>query len=84
MLTLFCYLCSEMVALFQRPGFDDTHATSHVLLLDPSGENAHLIAGICLLQDLVEHLDAGYLALALFVVANNFDFISNLNDKIRG
>ena len=71
-------LSSEVVALLDAPGLDNAHASPHVVLLDAPGQETHLVPGIRLLKDLVEHLDACYLPLAVPSVANHFDFLSNL------
>jgi hypothetical protein len=72
------HLSSKIVALFDSSWLDDTHPSPDVVLLDAPGKDAHLVPGIRLLQDLVEHLDARHSALACSVVANHFDVLANL------
>jgi hypothetical protein len=77
------HLSSEIVALFDGSRLYDTHPSPDVVFLDAPGEDAHLVPGIRLLQDLVEHLDARHSALACSVVANHFDVLANLTRTLE-
>src|SRR5260221_13935597 len=62
-------------------GLDDDLAAVHLLALDPAQQQARVVAGLALVEDLVEHPDAGHRRLGcLLLDPNDLDLVSGVDD----
>ena len=71
-------LALGVIALLDGPGLGRDHAPPDLVALEAADEQAHLVAGVGLLEDLVEHLDAGDLGLDALVVAEDLELGAGL------
>ena len=74
------HLGLEVVVHLGTAGLDERHAASYVLALDAAQQDAELIAGLGVLERLVEHLDAVDGGLDELVVAAELERVALLAD----
>src|SRR2546423_354308 len=70
----------ELGVRLDAPGLGDDLAPFDVLALDPSEEEADVVAGLALVQELAEHLDAGHHDLARVADPQDLDLFADLHD----
>ena len=63
-----------------RAGLGQHLAALHVFALDAAEQHADVVAGLALVQQLAEHLDAGDDGLAGWPDADDLDFVADLDD----
>src|SRR5205807_8200771 len=74
------YLGLELGVRLHRAGLGDDLAALDVLALDPSEEEADVVAGLALVQELAEHLDPGDDDLLGVADPEDLDLFADLDD----
>src|SRR5204863_8315581 len=74
------HLGGELRVGLHRAGLGDDLTALDVLALDTAQEEPDVVAGLALVEELAEHLDAGHDDLAGVADAEDLDFLADLHD----